>query len=113
MPKRLYHQHFFQMDIVVKVQWTASRETQNSDVWHHTVFEVLIRQVGIHKPEKSHLKIEPPFKWKFLCCQQHEVLPVNTNNMEEHAASICRVEELYASLTMKSSNLHLILQLEW
>jgi hypothetical protein len=25
LPKRLYTQHFFQMDIVVKVQWTASR----------------------------------------------------------------------------------------
>jgi len=32
MPKRPYPQHFSQMDIVVKVQWTASRETQNSVV---------------------------------------------------------------------------------
>ena len=113
MPKRPYPQHFSQMDIVVKVQWTASRETQNSVVWCHTVFEVLIRQVCIHKPDKSHLTIEPPFKWKFLCCGQHVVLSVNTNIMEEQAASICKVEELYASLAMKSSNLHLILQPKW
>lgn len=55
---QVFVEHFFQVDIVIEVQWTSGRKTENGDIGYQTVLEVLVSQVRVHKPKTSDLEFQ-------------------------------------------------------